>query len=265
MNGQFGRYTNFVNLLGCAAIAVPAGFAPGGHLPGGVTLIGPGFSDDALAPLTDQLHRALGEGMGADRAAPLPASPLHASPLHASRLPAARLPNATLPAATLPDATLPDARLPAATLPDARLPAGRPASIPDGMLAIVVVGAHLTGMPLNGQLTGLGGRLRRVGRTTGDYRLFVLPGTVPAKPGLMKAPGLGGAEIAVEVWALPAAGFGAFVAAIPSPLDVGKVALADGTEAGGLLCEAHAVQDAPEITALGGWRAYVAGQSKVSI
>lgn len=212
LNGQFGRYTNFVNLLGCAAIAVPAGFAPGGHLPGGVTLIGPGFTDDALAPFADQMHRALGEGRGADRTATLPAT--------------------------------------------------RPATSPDGTLEIVVVGAHLTRMPLNGQLTGLGGQFKRVGRTTGDYRQFVLPGTVPAKPGLMREPGHGGEGIAVEVWALPPAGFGQFVSKIPAPLGVGKIALADGTEATGFLCEAFALHGAPEITCLGGWRAYIAGLAK---
>jgi allophanate hydrolase len=129
-------------------------------------------------------------------------------------------------------------------------------------LEIAVVGAHLSGMPLNHQLTGSGGALVRCARTAADYRLYALPGAVPPKPGLIREPGFPGVGdhpgIEVEVWSLPPAAFGAFVAAIPSPLGVGKIKLEDGAEVTGFLCEAHALRDAPEITHLGGWRAYVA-------
>jgi allophanate hydrolase len=131
-----------------------------------------------------------------------------------------------------------------------------PPPIDDGCLEIVVVGAHLTGQPLNHQLTDGGGRLLRTTRTAPDYRLYALAGTVPPKPGLIREPGFVGPGLEVEVWALPPAAFGRFVAAIPAPLGVGKVALADGTAPTGFLCEPFALEGAREITELGGWRAY---------
>ncbi|MBB3648971.1 allophanate hydrolase [Rhizobium sp. BK619] len=207
LNGRLGRYTNFVNLLDCAAIAVPAGFGKDG-LPGGVTVIAPAFTDDALAPLADALHRAASSGVGIDRQAAIPE-------------------------------------------------ASRVAAVDDGLVEIVVVGAHLTGMPLNHELTGAGGRLIRTCNTTGEYRLFVLPDTVPPKPGLVREPGHTGRGLEVEVWALPADAFGCFVQKIPAPLGIGKVALSDGKSISGFLCEAHAVKDAEDITALGGWRTYI--------
>ncbi len=129
-------------------------------------------------------------------------------------------------------------------------------------IEIVVVGAHLSGMPLNHQLTELGGSLVRSARTARDYRLYVLPGSTPPKPGLIREPGFVGVGenpgLDVEVWSLPPAGFGTFVAAIPAPLGVGKITLADGAQVSGFLCEAYALVDAPEITSLGAWRAYIA-------
>ncbi|CAN7280139.1 allophanate hydrolase [Rhizobium sp. LjRoot254] len=207
LNSRLGRYTNFVNLLDCAAIAVPAGFRSSG-LPGGVTLIAPAFTDDALAPLADALHRAAGSGMGKARAARLPEE-------------------------------------------------SRVAPVDDGFVPVVVVGAHLDGMPLNHELAGSGGRLVKSCRTVPEYRLFVLPGAVPPKPGLISEPGFSGKGIAVEVWALPPAAFGAFVQKIPAPLGIGKIRLEDGTSVSGFLCEAHAVKGAEEITHLGGWRNYI--------
>jgi allophanate hydrolase len=204
-NSQFGRYTNFVNLMGLAAIAVPAGFGPSG-LPGGVTLIGPAFSDQALVPFAGAMHAAADCGMGIDRGA----------------------------------------KVPPATLP----------TCPDGWLPIVVVGAHLSGMPLNAELTGPGGVLLQSTRTGAGYRLYALPGTVPPKPGLIHDPAFVGEGIEVEVWALPAAAFGAFVARIPAPLGIGKLTLENGRQISGFLCESHALSGALEITSYGGWRAY---------
>ena len=91
--------------------------------------------------------------------------------------------------------------------------------------------------------------------TAAEYRLYALP-TSPPKPGLVRTPA-DGAAIEVEVWAIDAAGLGEFVAAIPAPLGVGKVLLADGTEVTGFLCEPHAIEGAPDITAYGGWRTYL--------
>jgi allophanate hydrolase len=129
-------------------------------------------------------------------------------------------------------------------------------------IEIVVVGAHLSGMALNYQLTELGGSLVRSARTACDYRLYVLPGATPVKPGLIREPGFAGVGanpgLDVEVWSLPPAAFGAFVAAIPAPLGIGKITLADGAQVSGFLCEAYALVDAPEITHLGGWRGYIA-------
>ncbi|MBI1170477.1 allophanate hydrolase [bacterium] len=209
-NSHFGRYTNFANLLGYAAIAVPAGFGASG-LPAGVTLVGPGFSDDALAPFAGALHQAAACGMGKDRNAAIP------------------------PAPEVP--------------------------LPEGWLPICVVGAHLTGMPLNPELTGPGGVLLGEARTAPGYRLYALAGTVPPKPGMALDPHFRGPGIAVEVWALPPAAFGAFVARIPAPLGIGKITLDDGRQVPGFLCEAHGLTGATEITSHGGWHAYRAAQA----
>jgi allophanate hydrolase len=120
---------------------------------------------------------------------------------------------------------------------------------------LVVVGAHLRGQPLEHQLLDLGGRFLTATRTAPCYRLFALR-TEPPKPGLVRVED-GGASIEAEVWALPVAGFGAFVAAVPSPLAIGTVHLADGWSAPGFLCESVAAYAAPDITPTGGWRAYL--------
>jgi allophanate hydrolase len=125
-------------------------------------------------------------------------------------------------------------------------------------LEIAVVGAHLSGMPLNHELTGVGGRLLRAARTAEDYRLFALPNTRPPKPGLLREPGFQGAGIEIEVWALPAAAFGRFVARIPAPLGIGKLQLQDGSSVCGFLCESYAVAGADEVSRFGGWRRYLA-------
>jgi allophanate hydrolase len=129
------------------------------------------------------------------------------------------------------------------------------------LIEIVVVGAHLSGMPLNGELTSRGATFRRVVQTLPDYRLYALAGGPPKRPGLIRvAPGTG-AAIACEVWALPPAGFGTFVDGIPSPLGIGTLKLADGTTPKGFLVEPVGLAGAEDITAHGGWRAYVAALS----
>lgn len=122
---------------------------------------------------------------------------------------------------------------------------------------VAVVGAHLSGMPLNGQLTERGARLVRAAETSPDYRLFALPGTVPPKPGLLRVPAGTGAPIALEVWDMPMAQYGSFVALVPAPLGIGTVQLADGTQVQCFVCESEALRDAHDITHLGGWRAYM--------
>lgn len=126
---------------------------------------------------------------------------------------------------------------------------------------VAVVGAHLSGMPLNAQLTERGARLVGATHTAPDYRLYALPGTVPPKPGLLRVAAGEGAAIAVEIWEMPLAHYGSFVALIPAPLGIGRLLLADGRSVQGFVCEALAVAGADDITALGGWRAYIAARS----
>ena len=127
---------------------------------------------------------------------------------------------------------------------------------------IAVCGAHLSGLPLNSQLTRLGARLMETTRTAPVYKLFALPGTMPAKPGLVRVvEGEGGAAIEVETWELSTAAFGRFVAEIPPPLGIGTIRLSDGTGVQGFLCEPVAVRGAKDVTACGGWRAFLASQS----
>ncbi|MQX36348.1 allophanate hydrolase [Roseospira navarrensis] len=195
LNANLGLYTNFVNLLDLAAVAVPAGFREGNGLPFGVTLIGPAFSDGALAALGDALHRTVAPDLAPFEGA-------------------------------------------------------------DGTVHLAVVGAHLTGQPLNHQLTGRGAALLRTTRTAPDYRLYALAGTTPAKPGLVRSPGVDGPGLEVEVWALSRAAFGAFTEEVPPPLAIGSVTLADGSRVKGFVCEPAGLEGAEEITHHGGWRAW---------
>ena len=131
---------------------------------------------------------------------------------------------------------------------------------PDGdEFAIVVVGAHMSGLPLNSELTGLGARFLRETTTVQKYKLFKLAGSPPARPGLVRD--ADGSAIAAEVWALPIQAVGKFLQDIPAPLGIGSIFLKDGSTAHGFLCEAVAVKDAEEITHFGGWRAYLASLS----
>jgi allophanate hydrolase len=180
LNSNLGYYTNFVNLLNLAALAIPAGFRPNG-LPFGVTLMAPGGKDWGLLDLAARLEET----------------------------------------------------------------------------RVTVVGAHLSGQPLNRQLTERGARLVWKGKTSPEYRLYALANTTPPKPGLVREPGFAGPGIEVEVWAMPVQNFGSFVALIPPPLGIGTVALADGSSAPGFICEPAGLAGAKEITELGGWRAYL--------
>ncbi len=124
-----------------------------------------------------------------------------------------------------------------------------------GEIAVAVVGAHMSGLPLNGELTDLGGRLLRESRTSAGYRLYRLAGGPPTRPGLVRSDQ--GAKIALEVWALPRSAFGDFIARVPSPLCIGTVVLEDGAKVHGFLCETAGLEGAEDITGTGGWRAYL--------
>ncbi|MCO5785506.1 allophanate hydrolase [Pseudomonas sp. G11-1] len=130
--------------------------------------------------------------------------------------------------------------------------------VPDGHIRLAVVGAHLRGMPLNGQLTERHARFVEATYSAGNYRLFALPDTTPPKPGLIRS--ASGAPIAVELWDMPTHLFGSFVALIPAPLGIGTLTLQDGREVKGFICEGAAVEGATDITHLGGWRAYIASR-----
>src|SRR5882724_8761614 len=130
------------------------------------------------------------------------------------------------------------------------------ASLGDDEIAIAVVGAHLSGMVLNGELKALGGRLLEAATTAPDYRLYALD-TTPPKPGMLRVEAGTGVAIALEIWALSSASFGRFVAAIPPPLSIGTVRLNDGRGIKGFIVEAADIDGAREISAFGGWRAFV--------
>jgi len=127
---------------------------------------------------------------------------------------------------------------------------------PEESIEVAVCGAHMRGLPLNGQLAERGATLRCVTHTAPRYRLYALPGGPPRRPGLVQVTE-NGMAIEVEVWAVPASHFGSFVALIPAPLGIGKLELADGSRVCGFLCEAVGLAGAEDISALGGWRAYV--------
>jgi allophanate hydrolase len=205
LNTNLGLYTNFMNLLDYAAIAVPGGFRQDG-LPLGITLFAPAHQDVPL------LH--LAERWQDDRALPCGAV------------------ETVLPASV----------------------ATPVAAVPSGQVRVAVVGAHLSGLPLNGQLTSRGARLLRETRTAPHYKLYALPDG--KRPGLIRVAS-GGSAIACEVWELPATAFGSFVVGIPAPLGIGSLQLEDGSSAAGFICEGIGIDGAKDITELGGWKAYL--------
>ncbi len=139
--------------------------------------------------------------------------------------------------------------------PLAKQPPAAPAA---GEIPIAVVGAHLSGMPLNGELRSAGGRLIERTATAPHYRLYALAGTRPPKPGLLRVQKGTGAAIELEIWALSEAAFGRFVAAVPPPLSIGTLELNDGRGVKGFLVEAEAIAGARDISSFGGWRAFMA-------
>ncbi|WFU80984.1 allophanate hydrolase [Bradyrhizobium sp. CIAT3101] len=138
-----------------------------------------------------------------------------------------------------------------AQAPLAALPANSGDEIP-----IAVVGAHLSGMALNGELKALNARLIEATKTAPDYKLYALK-TTPPKPGLLRVEAGKGASIELEIWSLSSSDFGKFVNAIPAPMAIGTIRLADGRSLKGFLVEPEVLGEARDITAYGGWRAYM--------
>jgi len=201
-NSELGYYTNFVNLLDYAAVAVPSTFMDNG-LPWGVTLFGRAFTDQYLLSLADafQRHTAL----------PLISGNTPPAPTTVAR---------------------------------------------NDMARLVVCGAHLDGLALNGQLKQRGARLLEATQSSPDYQLYALAGGPPFRPGMVRV-AEGGVAIEVEVWELPSAELGSFLTGIPAPLGLGKVQLADGRWETGFICEPYGLEGARNISELGGWRAYL--------
>lgn len=197
LNSNLGLYTNFVNLLDMAAIAVPAGARANGS-GFGITLIGPAGSDRGLMDAAEN-HLA---------AADLPPLP--------------------------------------------------PLDLEERMetVKLAVVGAHLKDMPLHWQLTSRNAQFVGAFHTAPTYRLYAMADSTPPKPALVHS--ADGAAIAVEVYELDVAAFGSFVAEVPAPLAIGTLTLEDGTSVKGFVSEPRAIEGAEDITALGGWRAYIA-------
>jgi allophanate hydrolase len=129
-----------------------------------------------------------------------------------------------------------------------------------GEFLIAVVGAHLSGMPLNGELRALNARFVEETETAPDYRLYALAGTTPPKPGMLRVGQGTGSAIALEIWALTPDNFGRFVAGVPAPLSIGTLRLADGRQVQGFLAEPLALEGARDISQFGGWRKFVEAQ-----
>ena len=121
---------------------------------------------------------------------------------------------------------------------------------------VAVCGAHMAGLPLNPQLTALGGEFVQATTTTPDYRFYKLNGFTPARPGLIRVVDAGTA-IELEVWKLPIENYGQFVSGVPAPLGFGTITLADGSTVNGFLCEHYATLNAVDISHLKGWRHYL--------
>ncbi|MEJ2621060.1 MAG: allophanate hydrolase [Candidatus Thiodiazotropha sp.] len=204
-NSQLGYYTNFMNLLDLASVAVPTQMTVSG-LPFGITLVGGGFRDRLLLSIARRIQQRFDLKLGASQY----------------------------------DLKLSD----------------HPSVGNLNEIDVVVCGAHLQGLALNWQLTERGATLKAKTKTAPIYKMYALPGGPPARPGLVLDEAFGQA-IEVEIWSMPQSQFGSFVAGIPSPLGIGKLQLADGSEASGFICEPYAITDAEEITSYGGWRAYL--------
>jgi allophanate hydrolase len=206
---RLGTYTNFTNLLGLSALAVPVAFTALG-LPVGLTLIGPAGSERRLCEIGMAWQRQIDLPLGAT----------------GNRLPAAA-------ARVFPKTSAP----------------------PEGSVRVSVAGAHLQGQPFHAALCRLGARFVRACRTAAKYQFFAFLDLDPPRPGLLQVAERGGA-IEVEIYDLPAEGFGRLVASVAPPLAIGTVELEDGESVKGFLCESCAARGARDITDFGGWIAF---------
>jgi allophanate hydrolase len=225
-NSHMGAYTNFVNLADLSALALPNVIADDG-LPRGVTFISMAWHDEALANFGHQWQAALNIPIGTSQ---------HHYQADTSQIETAQSDKS-------------QSHVPLTTTLDS-----------ENSVELAVVGAHLSGMPLNYQLTDRAGVLSEQTQTAATYQLFALAGATPAKPGLMRHSD--GRAIEVEVWRIPTARFGEIVNEVPAPLGIGNVELADGRWVKSFICEPYGFESGTDVTAFGGWRAYIAKQSE---
>jgi allophanate hydrolase len=233
-NTRLGRYTNFVNLMDLAALAVPSGRKENG-LPFGVTFIAPAFTEGRLASLGAAFHAATGLALGVG-SGPVPASALFED---------SEVSN---------DSEVSEASIAPVLAPYAP---SAPIASTGAMMRLAVAGLHLSGQPLNPQLLDLGARLAGTRNTAPVYRLYALERPGRKFPGLVRQ-SQGGGTVELEVWEMSAQALGRFMDYVKEPLCIGTVELEDGEKVKGFLCEPAGVGDAADITASGGWRAYLA-------
>lgn len=208
LNANLGYYTNFMNLLDYAAVAVPAGFQYDG-LPFGITLVAPAHQDAPLLHLAARFHKAIATPLGATGVAQPGSVEL-------------------------------------------------PVLLPSAQIRVAVCGAHLSGLPLNWQLTERGARLVQVTTSSANYKFYALSGGPPYRPGMVRVnKDEQGGAIEVEIWEMPAREFGSFVAGIPAPLGIATIILANGESVLSFVCEHYATAGAVDITHLGSWREYL--------
>ncbi|MDU0353948.1 allophanate hydrolase [Paraglaciecola aquimarina] len=206
-NSQLGYYTNFMNLLDFAAIAVPTSFTAE-NMPFGVTLFGPAMTDQKLLTLATRLrqHNQL--------------------PLGATKIAYQATASSLAPSA--------------------------------GYIDVVVAGAHLSGMPLNWQLTERGAIFKSINKTSANYQMYAVTGAVE-RPALIRTSD-NGCAFEVEVWSMPISEFGSFVQGIAAPLGIGQVELETGDILTGFIAEGYAAEIGTDISEFGGWRGYCAAR-----
>ena len=204
LNSNLGYYTNYMNLLDCASVAIPAGFLDNG-LPSGITLVSTSMQDRKLLSYSNMWQQQ--------------------KKLNPGKL----------------DFALADTKADSIDYTE---------SIP-----LIVCGAHLDGLALNWQLRERGAVLQEKLSSAKAYRMFVIEGALP-RPGMIRDE-QDGKAIDIEIWKMPKAEFGSFVAGIAAPLGIGKVETQDGRRLPGFICEGYAVAGAKDITELGGWRQYL--------
>lgn len=223
INSIQGTWTNFVNLADFSGLAIPVGFRSDG-LPNGVTILGRAFEDYALLDLAKRFFKSLYPNN--DRT----------------------VGNIQGKIAGIQDNLL-------STIPQPNL---------EKSIKLAVVGAHLEGLPLHWQLQKVNATLIKATKTSPNYKLYALPKTGPVqKPGLRRVaqPELG-AQIEIEIYAVPTENFGEFISMVPEPLGIGSVETEDGEWVKSFICEeiGYKQKGAIDITELKGWRAFTSKQ-----